>query len=118
MKYKKQIKFFNKYVKYYQKKLNLLNWDIHILSQDKPGARASAYWTFYNKTCSICWSESWIEKNPSKKEIKKVAFHEICEIFLSEITDKLNRYYSENITEGIIHNIIRTLENTLLKTYK
>ena len=107
----KKVKLFKKSVRHYQKKLSLLNWDIHVFSQDKPGTRASAYWEFSNKTCSICWSKSWMKENPSKKEIRKVAFHEVCEILLAEVTDKLNIHHSIDITEEIVHNIIRVMEN-------
>lgn len=70
---------------------------------------------------TIEYSVEWInDKDTKLGEISKVAFHEVMELLLAELTGFLihkDRYisYSQITTET--HNIIRTLENTIHKDF-
>jgi hypothetical protein len=112
MKRKQRIKYFKKCVKKFQRVLGLLNWDIHVIKQDKEETRASAYWHSENRCATICWSKTWIDQQRLKKtEIRKVAFHEALEVLCCDNTEALREHYSEKVVEKIMHNILRTIEN-------
>ena len=121
MKKEEKIKYFKSCVYKYIEFFGLFDWEVHIFYQDKPQARASCYCNIPGKIASICYSEWVISKESTKKEINKVAFHEVCELFLSEISNYLedrSLYTDEKVVNKLIHTIIRFLENKLWNNLK
>lgn len=47
--------------------------------------------------------------------VRKTAFHEICELLLWELSDMAHAAYSKNMAEASTHDIIRRLENTVFE---
>ena len=44
-------------------------------------------------------------------EIRRTAFHEVCELLLSEMYNYLDKQYNSDFTQELGHRIIRRLEN-------
>ncbi len=116
MTYKQKVRYFIKKVKYYQKKLGLLNWEIHVFKDKDQKSIGYCSWNKDNRVASIYFSDKWIKrKQTSKIDLKRTSFHECCELLLSEINDKLNEFMPENQVEILIHKQIRTIENLYFK---
>jgi len=59
-------------------------------------------------TLSTIW-----EQLTYKEEVKRVAFHEVCELLLYKLTDMAEDYYNRNRVEEVTHSIIRRLEKCI-----
>lgn len=63
-----------------------------------------------------------IRLTSSKKDfdidVKMSAFHEVCELLLSDMHAYLSDFYSEAICQQQTHYIIRKLENSIYKSHK
>jgi len=117
--YEKQVQLFKDAVYFFQKELNLLNWEVSIFEQNKQETRGSCYFTQCFKQASIFYTKDWlIDENTNKDEILIVAFHECCELLFSEIRECLSAYYNKEIVDGLIHSQIRLLENILFPYLK
>ena len=80
-----------------------------------------------NDAFACCYSDSigrcaTISLNNGEHEyitdIKKAAFHEVCELMLSDMHAYLSDFYSEGVCQQQTHYIIRKLENSVYKTLK
>lgn len=116
--FQKLVKHFENSVKKYQKMFNLLNYRISIFEQIKPGVRASCYHDNEGRVASICYSLEWLHENPSLNDIEETAFHEVIELLLSKLRDYSIDLNIQRTTEDVnqeVHNIIRILENILIR---
>jgi hypothetical protein len=116
---KDNVNYFKERVNYYFFDFfKMYEYELTISSQDKFASRASTYWHSFDEGAqmiTICYTEDWIsEKDITKKEIDKVAFHEVCEAFLSELNQLIQeRFITEDNVNRSIHKVIRKLENIL-----
>ncbi len=70
------------------------------------------------RTCTISLSPEWVELKPTDLEIRKAAFHEVCELLLSRLnTFAKDRFVRESQIDEESHSIIRTLERVLWEPY-
>lgn len=87
-------------------------WEFHYIHGDVEDARASVSTDKEARLALVTLSKTWSGIPPNDFEIRKVAFHEATELFLSRINSLARqRYINENEIEEEIHNIIRILEN-------
>ena len=51
----------------------------------------------------------------SDKFLNELAFHEVVEVLLNPLRSMANRHYNWQLVDKEIHQVIRTLENVVLK---
>jgi len=120
---KKLIEYFEKRVRFYFFEIfKLYDFELTIGSQSKRSARTSAYWHDLDEgsgMIAIFYSENWIKEKPSREEIDKCAFHEVCESLLSELQELISeRYINKKDLPNAVHRVIRRLENSIFDVYK
>ena len=70
------------------------------------------------RTCTISLSPMWVGLKPTDLEVRKAAFHEVCELLLSRFnTFARDRFVQESQIDEESHNIIRILERVLWEKY-
>ncbi len=77
---------------------------------------AGAEFSTQNRWAVIKLGKDWGESLKNKEEVRKSAFHEVCELLLGDLrtlcdTDKV----SEDDADREIHRVIRVLENVFFK---
>ena len=103
----------NKWIEYF----GLKQWRVFYEHDYVDDAYGSINAHHPGKVVTITLSKSWEETKPNNKYIKRTAFHEICELLISPLERLAKSRFGvleEEIQEEI-HNIIRTLENTVWK---
>ena len=94
----------------------LKNWEINIFHTDHESFIAwSSFGKFAGKIVDIHLNKIWRwQKPPDNYEIRKCAFHEVCEILLRPVAYLGEcRYLSDSEMSPAIHDIIHILENAL-----
>lgn len=120
----KNIKYFKERVNFYFHDFFKLSFlDLTIMSQNKGDAKASSYWHNINKGAmmvTICYSKHFVEdKETTKEEIDKVAFHEVWECILSELQELVDtRTILERDLPNAVHRVIHIMENTVFPLIK
>lgn len=110
----KDLDFFEEMARFFVKSFGLRSWELSFdVDATDTSNRAYTYTIPNSKIVMFYLVKEWDYK-PKKKELELMAFHEVCELFLSEIMDKLGAFYSGAETERMIHSVIRTLENVFL----
>ena len=117
---KPQFELFKKECQFWLDFFGLKGWCVEYGHEKYDEGRASCGWKISGRIAYIRLSTDWEEyrKEPiSEKEIRRCAFHEVCELFLSRITMMAkNRIANqEDLVEEETHNLIRVLENTIFK---
>ncbi len=70
------------------------------------------------RTCTIALSTEWVELKPTDLEVRKAAFHEVCELLLSRLnTFAKDRFVRESQIDEESHSIIRTFERAFWEQY-
>lgn len=97
-------------------KLGLYCWNVtYRWCDDNVQGRCS--WTLSGRKAVVELGRQWPYK-PAKDEIRRTAFHEVCELMFAQISTHLNDIYSENFVSGLVHDTIRRLENVFWKSAK
>jgi len=110
----KHFKVFVRECKKWINKFGLLGWEINYVHEDlDPKARATCTADLDGRLVLLNLSVS-LDLDPTDVAIKRVAFHEVMEVFLSQIVDiAYSRFVNEHEIEQETHNIIRTLEHVV-----
>jgi hypothetical protein len=70
------------------------------------------------RTCTISLAPKWVALKPTDLEVRKAAFHEVCELLLSRLNRfAKDRFIHESQIDEESHNIIRILERVLWEKY-
>jgi hypothetical protein len=115
---KKQFEVFKAECKKWLNYFGLNGWQAEYRHDKAEGNRGQVSWRITARNSIITLADEWesFRDTPiTDFEIKKVAFHEVCEILLARITMMANNKianHEDAVTEES-HNIIRTLENTI-----
>lgn len=120
MKYKTTNKDFEKFKKHCKKWIefwNLYEWEIYFTHTANANARASCWWDISGMIATIGLGKEWGDK-PEPYELSRVAFHEVCEVMLSLLTQLAQDEYSERKASRRSHTIIRRLENIVFEKFK
>lgn len=98
-----------KWVEFY----GLKDWRI---SYDQKDTEANAETRYFleNKSAVISLSN----KYPCETTLGRLAFHEVSELLLVEITHKLNWFLNTQEVNTMAHTIIRRLENSVFEKLK
>lgn len=93
----------------------LKGWSVRILHENisKETVTADCLYRITKRVCDIRLAKEWSVKI-TDNNVKKDAFHEVCELFLGDLVALAEyRYATEAEIEEQTHAIIRTLENVL-----
>jgi len=103
-----------KWVSYF----GLLDWEFNFYHEFRNGdetVRGSCYASYTGRIATLYFSPKWDYK-PEDSEIKKVAFHEVCEVLTAPLCVMAeSRYVTPDEIEAANHYLIRTLENTIFE---
>jgi len=108
---------FKKEAKYWVKRFGLLGWDI--LYQHEDVDDGSAAYLLYpadlsERLVTIGLSETLGDRQYGQEYIKKLAFHEVCELLLCRFVHiAADRYAQKKDILEESHNVIMTLENAV-----
>ena len=98
-----------KWIEYF----GLIDWEVIIEhSSEVEDTRGSCHWHETGRTATIVLERTW-KHLPEKNEIKKVAFHEVCELMLARARNMSAIYCSQSIIDEVMHEVIRRLENSV-----
>lgn len=119
---KQKIQLFKDAIYFYIDYFGLKRYEVSICEQIKSSAQASLYGGEHddtNNNITISYSLDWInEKDLTEEDIKSSSFHEVLELFFYEIRNVMEyRYITKEEPDRVIHNVIRTLENTMFKEH-
>ena len=108
---KKQYQLFIDKVHVFIEAFGLKSWDITFkFGGTDPGDMSDVVFHLGSRICTFSLSTTSRTKL-SDKRISKLAFHEVCELFLADFRIHMNQ--SAEIVDQVIHEKIRVLENIL-----
>lgn len=112
IRYERNSAVFEEAVRLYQHRLGLMEWELFVIVDEMDDYRGTCSWQTTAKMAHITIdSEFLVDEGTTDDDLRKVAFHEICELLLGEFDDNLKRFYSEEFIEDMTHRVIRRLEN-------
>ena len=120
---KKHFLIFKKECKKWIDYFGLKNWDIRIVLDEIENRKngitlAIVNNNFHSRSSIITLNKTLNKEFLEKKELKCCAFHEIWEIILYPLAYLAEaRFITNSEVEPEIHNIIRTLENTIFEEH-
>lgn len=93
----------------------LKGWEINFLHKnDDLDSLGYTKFNYTNRIADVVLCKDWGKRKVTEKEIKKTAFHEICEVLMYRLRYIAeSRFITDVETNEEIHNIIRILENTI-----
>ena len=119
---KKHFKIFKKEVKKWINYFGLWDWQIHFAhyAENMTNTRAKVIYNSTGCLATFILNTKWHEHTEdvlNKNNIRKAAFHEVCELLLGRLTHIADDRWGWCEADLTIetHRIIRTLENVLWK---
>ena len=112
----KWFEIFNTEVDYWVNYFGLLEWEVHTEFEDDQSLLGWCSTQQESRICVIGLNKTWNEE-PTEYRVKQIAFHETCELLLSELRmATYERFHmDENHIDRVTHSVIRRLENTIFK---
>ena len=74
---------------------------------------AECAWSTPGRVVKMKLNPEWAEAPVDNPSLSRTAFHEICELLLSELTEMAQQWVCNAEVNRTSHQIIRTLENTV-----
>lgn len=101
------------------KEFGLFDWSITYAFEELEDCYAECRINWQGK-CAELALHKWPHKERSKQDIRKSAFHEVCELLLTDleyhtVNDAIPQEERERLTEMARHGVIRRLENSIFK---
>ena len=94
----------------------LLDWEVDYFHEELPGPLAITSAQYKTKAASITMNTEWEDQYKTDAQIKRCAFHEVCELLLMEFNILArSRYLDEEDIAHAIHTIIQRLTNTVYR---
>ena len=109
---KKDFKTFEMAVNHTLSFFHISEYETTLYHKKLPDARGTCHADMENMMCHIEFGTEWSYK-PDKKEIERVAFHEIWELLLYPLGSLSLRACSEELVNEETHRVIRRMENVL-----
>lgn len=104
-------------VKHHVREFGLLDWAVCIRHEDNlPGSLGECEVLIINKTAIIRLAVDWSGAELTNDEIKKVAYHEVCELLLADLGQVWQWHMGtedekKQLVAKFKHDVIRRLEN-------
>ena len=113
---KAQFKYFTKQVFFWFREWGLHNWRCDVIHsrEDSEYTRATAAWDHEHKNCTISLNTD-TDEAIKNLELDRTALHETWEVILSKLRDMAETTYSHDAVDEAIHDVIRRVENVVLK---
>jgi len=111
---KKDFKLFKKECNKWINFFSLTDWEMFFEHRDIEGARANAVYNNEGRVATLSLATDFGDMI-TDDEIRRVAFHEVCEILLGDMGIMIKHYFSYNMATTEIHRVIRRLENSVFK---
>lgn len=111
---KADFEYFKKRCIHWAKELGLHGIEFTFLHDDEE-SRGSYQIVYEDGVCVVHFQVEWDWPRPrTKKEINRIAFHEMAEIMIQPLKDLARERYNEEVVSGEAHKIVRRLENLVL----
>jgi len=98
-------------------KFGLQIWELNLVHADSISFEDEEAWgipSLEHMSVEIGLSKNWNDAVPvTDYEVRKAAFHEMDELRFCEIRENLERYYSKEFVNSMIHKIIRNDEEII-----
>lgn len=108
----KEFKIFKDEFLYWANIYGLKGWEFIFKYEDDPENRACIQRDLEARIVVVSLADEWIGLPPDEFNLKRVAYHECCELLLSKLVDLcMERSITEKQVTEEIHNIIRIFEN-------
>jgi hypothetical protein len=116
---KRHFKLFRDEVLMFIDIFGLMGWEVYFEHKKYlSNVQAVCITNQQGRTCTIALSTEWIALKPTDLEVRRAAFHEVCELLLSRLnTFAKYRFVRESQIDEECHNLIRILERVLWKKY-
>lgn len=101
------------------KEFGLHDWSVTYLFEELDDAWAECRINWLGRVSTLVLNK-WPSHERAKQEIRKSAFHEVCELLLTDleyhtVNDAIPQEERERLTEMARHGVIRRLENSVFK---
>lgn len=115
---KKDFTTFKEQFSYWIQKMGLLTWE-YVFEYNTQADDAKAYVMpdMKSKMCRVVLMQDWGSEEVSHKTISRVAFHEAHEVKYAPIANLLSTFYSESLTEQMIHEMIKLDETCIFEPH-
>ena len=117
---RKHFKQFKSECRYWLNAFGLLGWCVSFFHEMEPDGNLA--WESHNvpgRIASLGLSTEWEQLEPNKHEIRRVAFHEVCELLLARLdTEAKYRFAVEDNINEARHAVIRTLEHVVWECHE
>ena len=116
---KRHFKLFCDEVKKFIDIFGLVGWEVYFEhEQYLSNAQAVCITDQQGRTCTMALATEWVALKPTDLEVRRAAFHEVCELLLSRLnTFAKHRFVRESQIDEESHNLIRILERVLWQQY-
>lgn len=119
---KHDFQVFKDEAQYWIDQFGLKDWRISFELEKIDDAYAECRTHWHGRTATLVLNK-WQDEQMEIEQIRKSAFHEVCELLLIDIRNiALNKNISpdehEDMVNGAAHGVIRRLENSIFKNYK
>jgi hypothetical protein len=116
---KKQFEIFKEECEKWIDYFGLKNWQVEYEHVEIERGRAQACFNCVGGVAVLSLDIDWDESSDfvNDKNVRKSAFHEVCELLFGRINDMVGQRWGliEEDVEEEIHRLIRTLENVVFK---
>jgi hypothetical protein len=103
---------------YWIRRMGLLQWEYAFQhSRTDLDSRAEVERNFTGKIATITLDPNWGEDTVSHQRICQTAFHEVCEVKYADIARLMTQFYSEELIEQMVHELIRNDEHAVFAPY-
>ncbi len=112
---KKHFKLFKSECERWLQTLGLIDWDVYYSNEtDLDGNWAWAAPNIEARIVTLGLSREWGRWKPTKRRVREVAFHEVCELLIAPLDAEARaRYANEARINETRHEIIRVLEKVI-----
>jgi hypothetical protein len=112
VKLKENFEYYKERCNFYQKFFNLQDWEFYYKIEDDEENRGTSVSLPNSRVSTIAIDEEWGEY-ATKKEIDKLAFHEVMEVLFAMLRIYGDMFVNEMHVDREIHSVIRTMENVI-----
>lgn len=114
---KKDFELFKETCEFYIEFFGLKDWRFYYEHIELTDSFAQVSYNFVGKCCTVAFNKKLPDRYEviEERKIRESAFHEVCEILLAEMTNKLEWNFNEQEVQTMAHSVIRRLENSVFK---
>ena len=100
-----------------QHDFGLLDWDIHLISQDMEDHEAVVDSDYGHHSATIALARAW-DRKPTKKRLRETAIHEMVHVLIAPVTFLGNQRYGQyehhkEAVEGVTVRLARLLDGAV-----